>query len=122
MLAKAADERGGGRSSRRTSFDGGDFGYGLLVAATGLGLVIGSLVGGELDRPARRWPCRTRSSIALMALGLGAAAVAPERLGRALLVVIAAGSGTASPSSRNAAARPARRAGPAARARVHASS
>jgi MFS family permease len=72
-------------------FDGGDFGYGLLVAATGLGLVIGSLVGGSWIAQ-RGLTVPYAASIALMALGIGAAAVAPN-VWVASLVVIAAGAG-----------------------------
>jgi MFS family permease len=72
-------------------FDGGDFGYGLLVAATGLGLVAGSLVGGTWILQ-RGLTVPYAASIALMALGIGAAAVAPN-VWVAALVVIAAGAG-----------------------------
>jgi dTMP kinase len=72
-------------------FDGGDFGYGLLVAATGLGLVAGSLVGGTWISQ-RGLTVPYAASIALMALGIGAAAVAPN-VWVAALVVIAAGAG-----------------------------
>jgi MFS family permease len=72
-------------------FDGGDFGYGLLVAATGLGLVAGSLFGGTwIAQRGLTVPYAT--SIALMALGIGAAAAAPN-VWIAALVVIAAGAG-----------------------------
>jgi MFS family permease len=72
-------------------FDGGDFGYGLLVAATGLGLVAGSLVGGSWIAQ-RGLTVPYAASIGLMALGIGAAAVAPN-VWIAALVVIAAGAG-----------------------------
>ena len=72
-------------------FEGGDFGYGLLVAATGLGLVLGSLFGGTwIAQRGLTVPYAT--SIGLMALGIGAAAVAPN-VWIASLVVIAAGAG-----------------------------
>jgi len=72
-------------------FKGGDFGYGLLVGATGLGLVAGSLFGGSWVSQ-RGLAVPYAVSIALMALGLGAAAVAPN-VWVAALVVIAAGAG-----------------------------
>jgi MFS family permease len=72
-------------------FEGGDFGYGLLVAATGLGLVAGSLFGGTWIAQ-RGLVVPYTASIALMALGIGAAAVAPN-VWVASLVVIAAGAG-----------------------------
>jgi MFS family permease len=72
-------------------FDGGDFGYGLLVAATGLGLVLGSLFGGNWIAQ-RGLTIPYAASIGVMALGIGAAAVAPN-VWIASLVVIAAGAG-----------------------------
>jgi MFS family permease len=75
----------------REVFSGGDFGYGLLVAATGLGLVLGSLFGGNWIAQ-RGVTIPYSASIALMALGLGAAAVAPN-VWVAAAVVIAAGAG-----------------------------
>jgi MFS family permease len=72
-------------------FSAGDFGYGLLLGATGLGLVIGSLFGGTwVDQRGLTIPYAV--SIGLMALGFGAAAVAPN-VWIAALVVIAAGAG-----------------------------
>ena len=61
----------------KDTFDAGDFGYGLLVGATGLGLVLGSLTAGSLlDRHpvARVYP----GSIFLVALAVAAGAVAPN--------------------------------------------
>jgi MFS family permease len=58
-------------------FDAGDFGYGLLVAAAGVGLVTGSLMGGGLlERRgiSRPYPV----AILVMAVGFGAAAAAPN--------------------------------------------
>jgi MFS family permease len=72
-------------------FSGGDFGYGLLVGATGVGLVIGSLFGGSWIAQ-RGLAAPYGASIGLMALGLGAAAAAPN-VWIAALVVIAAGAG-----------------------------
>ena len=61
----------------KDTFDAGDFGYGLLVGATGIGLVLGSLAAGSLlDRHpvARVYP----GSIFLVALAVAAGAVAPN--------------------------------------------
>ena len=61
----------------KDTFDSGDFGYGLLVGATGLGLVLGSLAAGPvLDRHplARVYP----ASIFVVALAVAAGAVAPN--------------------------------------------
>jgi MFS family permease len=72
-------------------FSAGDFGYGLLVGATGLGLVIGSLFAGSWIAQ-RGLTVPYTVSIAMMALGIGAAAAAPN-VWVAALVVIAAGAG-----------------------------
>jgi len=61
----------------KVPFHAGDFGFGLLVAAAGLGLAIGSFVAGPLLE--RRRPSEMYGgSIALMALGFGGAAIAPN--------------------------------------------
>jgi MFS family permease len=72
-------------------FSAGDFGYGLLYGATGLGLVLGSLFGGAWIAQ-RGLPLPYAVSIGLMALGFGAAAAAPN-VWIAALVVVAAGAG-----------------------------
>jgi MFS family permease len=72
-------------------FSSGDLGYGVLVAATGLGLVLGSLFGGTWIAQ-RGLAVPYAVSIGLMALGFGAAAAAPN-VWVAALVVIAAGAG-----------------------------
>jgi MFS family permease len=72
-------------------FEGGDLGYGLLVAATGFGLVIGSFFGPTWIAQ-RGLAIPYGVSIGLMALGFGAAAAAPN-VWVAALVVIAAGAG-----------------------------
>ena len=72
-------------------FSAGDFGYGLLVGATGLGLVIGSVFGGTWIAQ-RGLAVPYAVSIGLMALGFGAASAAPN-VWIAALVVIAAGAG-----------------------------
>lgn len=61
----------------KVSLDAGDFGFGLLMASSGLGLMLGSLVGGAwIER--RTMAEAYGSAIALMALGIGLAAVAPS--------------------------------------------
>jgi MFS family permease len=72
-------------------FSAGDFGYGLLVAAGAIGLMIGSLFGGSwIEQRGMAVPYGI--SIALMALGFGAGAVAPN-VWVAAIVVVAAGAG-----------------------------
>jgi len=72
-------------------FSAGDFGYGLLVACGAVGLMIGSLFGGSwIEQRGMAIPYGV--SITLMALGFGAAAVAPN-VWVAAVVVIAAGVG-----------------------------
>lgn len=57
-------------------FEAGDFGFGLLAASAGLGLVMGSLASGPaIERLGIRRPYQ--ASLLLMALGIGAAAVSP---------------------------------------------
>jgi MFS family permease len=77
------------------SFDSGAFGFGLLVGTTGLGLVVGSFVaGGWLER----WKLHRvyGASIALTALGTGAAAVSPTVwVAAAFVVVLGFGNGIA---------------------------
>jgi MFS family permease len=76
-------------------FDAGDFGYGVLVAGTGTGLVIGSLFGGGwIEQRGMKMPYAF--SIGLMAIGFGAAALAPNVWLAAIAVVLAgAGNGVA---------------------------
>jgi MFS family permease len=72
-------------------FSAGDFGYGLLVACGAVGLMIGSLFGGSwIEQRGIAVPYGI--SIGLMALGFGAAAVAPN-VWVAATVVVAAGAG-----------------------------
>ncbi|TML57361.1 MAG: MFS transporter [Actinobacteria bacterium] len=78
----------------KVSFHSGDFGFGLLVAAAGLGLAGGSLAAGPLLE--RR---RTREvyggSLALMAVGTALAAVSPNVwVAAACVVVSGAGNGS----------------------------
>jgi MFS family permease len=61
----------------KDSFEAGDFGFGLLVGSAGLGVALGSLSAGT-------WVERQRPSVvygaglALMAIGIGAAAASPN--------------------------------------------
>ena len=71
----------------KVSLDSGDFGFGLLVAAGGAGLVAGSVLAGPwLER--RRVADVYGGSIALVALGVGAAAAAPNVWAAAPLVAL----------------------------------
>ena len=72
----------------KSSFHAGDFGFGLLFGAGGLGLAIGSFAGGAL---ARRWSIGLLygPAILLMAVGYGAAAVSPNVWVAACVVVLA---------------------------------
>jgi MFS family permease len=79
----------------KDTFDAGDFGYGLLVGATGLGLVLGSLGAGSLleRHPVSRvYP----GSIMLIALAVAAGAVAPNVwVAAACILVVGAANGAA---------------------------
>jgi MFS family permease len=79
----------------KDTFDSGDFGYGLLVGATGLGLVLGSLAAGSLlDRHpvARIYP----GSIFLVALAVAAGALAPNVwIAAGCVLVVGAANGAA---------------------------
>ncbi len=80
----------------KDSFNAGDFGFGLLFGAGGLGLAIGSWVGGVL---ATRRPIAWLygPAILLMAVGYGGAAVSPNVWVAACPIVLAgAGNGAAS--------------------------
>ena len=79
----------------KQSFTAGDFGFGLLVGASGVGLTLGSLqAAGLLDR--RGIPALYGASIGLMALGTGAAAIAPNVWVAAVAVALSgAGNGAA---------------------------
>jgi MFS family permease len=71
-------------------FDAGDFGYGLLLAAGGAGLVLGSLFGGGwIEERGIRLPYVV--SIGLMALGYGLAAASPNVWVAAVAVAVAGG-------------------------------
>ncbi|HKH32177.1 MAG TPA: MFS transporter, partial [Gaiellaceae bacterium] len=79
----------------KDTFTSGDFGYGLLVGATGLGLVLGSLAAGPLlDRHplARVYP----GSIFLVALAVAAGAIAPNVwIAAGCVLVVGAANGAA---------------------------
>lgn len=80
----------------KDSFNGGDFGFGLLFGAGGAGLVIGSFFGGTL---AERRPIGSLygASILLMAVGYGAAAASPNVwVASGAMVVAGTGNGAAS--------------------------
>lgn len=79
----------------KDSLDAGDFGFGLLVAATGFGLAGGSFVAGSL---VQQWGMRRTYALSLLliAAGIGCAAVSPTVwLAAAALVVSGAGNGAA---------------------------
>jgi MFS family permease len=71
----------------KVSFDAGDFGLGLLMASAGLGLICGSVFGGEA---VERWPIAYAygGALALMAVGIGLAAMAPGVWIAAVFVVV----------------------------------
>jgi MFS family permease len=72
-------------------FSSGDLGYGVLLAAGGAGLVLGSVFGGGwIEQRGMKAPYAT--SIALMAVGYGLAAMAPN-VWTAAAAVVVAGSG-----------------------------
>jgi MFS family permease len=77
------------------TFESGAFGFGLLVAATGVGLVIGSfLAGGWLER----WELHSvyGASIALVTIGIGCAAVSPNVwVAAAFVALLGLGNGAA---------------------------
>jgi MFS family permease len=77
------------------SFDSGAFGFGLLVGATGVGLVVGSFVAGNW---LERWALHNvyGTAIALTALGIGCAAIAPSVwVAAAFVVILGFGNGAA---------------------------
>jgi MFS family permease len=79
----------------KDAFDAGDFGYGLLVGATGLGLALGSLFAGSFLET-RALSTVYAGAIAVVAVGMSAAAVSPGVwVAAACIVVVGAGNGTA---------------------------
>jgi len=79
----------------KRSFNAGDFGFAVLVAGAGAGLVVGSAASGRLIarmRPARLYA----GAIGLIALGIGAAAASPNVWLAAICVAVSgAGNGIA---------------------------
>jgi MFS family permease len=79
----------------KITFDSGTFGFGLLAAASGVGLVLGSLVAGTLLEQ-RRISHVYGGALAFMAVGIGAAAMSPNVWVAAVCVVVfGLGNGTA---------------------------
>ena len=79
----------------KVSFDAGDFGYGLMLASAGFGLVFGSLsVGAWIEH--RDIAGVYGTGFALMAIGIGAAAAAPNVwIAAACVVLSGVGNGIA---------------------------
>ena len=79
----------------KDAMNGGDFGVGLLMAASGLGLMVGSLFGGSVVER-RRMGEVYGGAIALMAVGTGLAAISPTVWVAAIfLVALGTGNGIA---------------------------
>jgi MFS family permease len=79
----------------KEALDAGDFGYGLLVGATGVGLAMGSMLAGSLLEQ-RALASVYASSIGLLALGMVAAAVSPGVwIAAAFVAVVGVGNGAA---------------------------
>jgi MFS family permease len=79
----------------KESFDAGDFGYGLMLAATGFGLVLGSLyAAGVIER--RGIGPSYGAALGLLAFGYGCAAISPGVwVASIALVLSGAGNGVA---------------------------
>lgn len=79
----------------KDAFDAGDFGYGLMLGTTGLGLVLGSLYAASaLER--RGLGAVYGASLGLLAFGYGCAAISPDVwIAAAALVLSGAGNGAA---------------------------
>jgi MFS family permease len=79
----------------KEAFSAGDFGYGLLVGATGVGLAVGSLLAGSfLER--RALASLYGAAIGIVAIGMAAAAASPNVWVAALFVAfLGAGNGAA---------------------------
>src|SRR5262245_9120435 len=79
----------------KVSFDAGDFGYGLLVGATGIGLAFGSLFASSFLE-ARSLAAVYAGAIAVVSAGMVLAAVSPGVwVAAAFIVIVGAGNGTA---------------------------
>jgi MFS family permease len=80
----------------KVSLDAGDFGLGLLMASAGLGLILGSVLGGDVIER-RTISVAYGFAIGLMAVGIGLAALAPNVWVAAACVVVSGfGNGVAS--------------------------
>jgi MFS family permease len=80
----------------KDSFNAGDFGFGLLFGAGGVGLAIGSLAGGMLAER-RAIGSLYGASILLMAVGYGGAAASPNVwVAAGAMVIAGTGNGAAS--------------------------
>ena len=79
----------------KVAFDAGDFGYGLMLAMTGVGLVLGSLYAATaLER--RGIGVVYGASLGLLAFGYGCAAISPDVwIASAALVLSGGGNGAA---------------------------
>ena len=71
----------------KEAFDAGDFGYGLLVGATGVGLALGSLLAGSLLEH-RAIATVYGTSMALVAVGMVGAGASPDVWVAAFCVVV----------------------------------
>ena len=71
----------------KEAFDAGDFGYGLLVGATGVGLALGSLLAGSLLEH-RAIATVYGTSMALVAVGMVGAGASPDVWVAAVCVVV----------------------------------
>ncbi|HXV03966.1 MAG TPA: MFS transporter, partial [Gaiellaceae bacterium] len=79
----------------KDAFDAGDFGYGLLVGATGIGLAFGSLMAGSFLEH-RALAAVYAGSIGVIALGLLAAAASPDVwVAAAFVAFVGVGNGAA---------------------------
>lgn len=79
----------------KVSFEAGDFGFGLLVASAGLGVALGSLYAGAWVERRGTAPVYG-AGLALMAIGIAAAAVSPHVWAAAPAVAVSgAGNGIA---------------------------
>jgi MFS family permease len=79
----------------KEAFGAGDFGYGLLVGSTGLGLALGSFVAGSLLEH-RSIATVYATSIGLVAVGMAGAAASPNVwVAAACVAVLGVGNGAA---------------------------
>jgi MFS family permease len=79
----------------KDAFDAGDFGYGLMLATTGLGLVLGSLYAASVIER-RGIGVSYGAALGLLAFGYGCAAISPDVwIASIALVLSGAGNGVA---------------------------